>query len=110
MVQIISDKPSNLINWIAEVLEHLTNENSSVSRMVIISETDDTEDELGYQTIEFMNCNTNDIYRLGGVLQKEAIKHELIDELALDDESWEEYYEEFDNEDTDEDDDDGVIV
>lgn len=86
MVQIISDKPSNWITWVGEAVEHL--QGYPVQRMIIVADIDNKEN---HNIIEFMNCSTDDVYRLGGVLQKEAIKHEMAEDFGLDDESWEEY-------------------
>lgn len=85
MVQIISDKPSEWVVWLGEVIERLE-EYPSVQRMVVVAETNDEDNS---QIIEFMNCNTNDVYYVGGLLQKEAIKHEFAEEFGLDDDSWE---------------------
>lgn len=85
MVQIISDKPSDYVIWLGEVIERLE-KYPSVQRMLVVAETND---ENNSQIIEFMNCNTDDVYYIGGVLQKEAIKHEFAEEFGLDDEFWE---------------------
>ena len=90
MVQIISDKPSNWIVWMGEVMERLE-KYPSVSRMIVVAETSDKDSS---QIIEFMNCNTDDVYYLGGLLQKEAIKHEFAEEFGLDDETWDYDFEE----------------
>lgn len=87
MVQIVSDKPSDWMGWVNGVIERLLNKHQSISKMAIIA---DIGDELNTQVIEFMNCTTNDVYFLGGVLQKEAIKHEMIEELGMEDDYWEE--------------------
>ena len=86
MVQIISDRPSNWLTWIGGVVERLE-KYDNVERMAIIA---DVEDENCTQVIEFMNCSTDDVYYLGGLLQKEAIKHEMMGEFGLEDEYWEE--------------------
>lgn len=86
MVQIISDRPSDWADWLGEVVERL-GEYPSVSRMVVVA---DIDNDVNSQIIEFMNCSTDDIYYIGGVLQKEAIKHELVEELGIEDDSWEE--------------------
>lgn len=86
MVQIISDKPANWLTWIGEVVEYLE-KFPNISRMVVAACAD--ENDGGSQIIQFMNCSTDDVYYIGGVLQKEAIKHEMAEEFGLDDESWE---------------------
>ena len=86
MVQIISDKPSNWLTWVGGVVERLE-KHPSVSRMAIIA---DIEGDDCSQVIEFMNCTIDDVYYLGGLLQKEAIKHEMMEEFGLDDEYWDE--------------------
>lgn len=95
MVQIVSDKPSDWICWVRGVVERLLDEHQSISKMVIIA---DVGDDTNTQIIEFMNCSTNDVYYLGGVLQKEAIKHELVEEFGIsDDEHWEEFEEDYED-------------
>lgn len=86
MVQIISDRPSNWLTWIGGVVERLE-KYPDVTRIAVIA---DIEDEDCRQVIEFMNCSTDDVYYLGGLLQKEAIKHEMMSELGIDDDGWEE--------------------
>lgn len=90
MIQIISDRPSDWSVWFAEVMERL-DEYPSISRVLVVAEAND---ENNSQIIEFMNCSTDDVYYFGGVLQKEAIKHEFAEEFGLDDESWDYYDEE----------------
>ena len=97
MVQIISDKSSDWVNWLAEVISRLENY-SDISRMVVFAKANNEENNSRAQIIEFMNCDTDDIYLIGGVLQKEAIKHEIVEELGFEDESWEsDEGEEYDN-------------
>lgn len=88
MIQIISDKPSSWAEWLCGVMGRLE-EYPPISRMVIVAETD-ADDDVSHQIIEFMNCSPNDVYQLGGLLQKESIKHELLEELGIDDDAWEE--------------------
>lgn len=88
MIQIISDKPSDLAEWLCGVIDRLE-EYSSVSKVVVIAQAD-KDDDTSHQIIEFMNCNVDDVYYLGGLLQKEAIKHEMLEELGVEDECWEE--------------------
>ena len=87
MVQIISDRPSDWMEWISGVIERLLDEHQSVSRMAVIV---DVGNDTNTQIIEFMNCSTDDVYHLGGLLQKEAVKHELMEELGINNEYWEE--------------------
>ena len=85
MVQIVSDKQTPLVEWITGVLDRLGD--FDVSQVVLVAQTTDPDTP---QLIEFMNCNTDDMYYFGGVIQKEAVKHEIREELGLDDEDWEE--------------------
>lgn len=75
MIQIISDKHSDWAVWLGEVMERL-DKYPSISRLLLVAEAND---ENNSQIIEFMNCNTDDVYYIGGVLQKEAIKHEFAE-------------------------------
>ena len=84
MIQIISDKHSDWAVWLGKVMERF-DEYPSISRILVVAEADD---ENNSQVIEFMNCSTDDVYYIGGVLQKEAIKHEFAEEFGLDDEYW----------------------
>lgn len=93
MVQIISDRQSDWVDWIGEVIARLE-ELPPVSRMMIVADIDKS----GTQIIEFMNCSTDDVYHMGAVLQKEAIKHEFAEEFGLND-GWDydDNEEEYDN-------------
>lgn len=87
MVQIISDKSSDWVNWLGEVISRME-EYPDISRMVVFARTENDENNSHAQIIEFMNCDTDDIYHIGGILQKEAIKHEMAEEFGLED-NWE---------------------
>lgn len=87
MVQIISDRQSDWVVWLGEVAERLE-KYPSISRMVVVAETEEDEEKSHAQIVEFMNCDTDDIYHIGGILQKEAIKHEMIEEFGINDD-WE---------------------
>lgn len=83
MIQIISDNQSEWAQWMAEVMERLE-EDTPINRMLVVAETEE-----GNEIIEFMNCSNDDIHYLGSLLQKEAIKHEIAEELGLDFDNWE---------------------
>lgn len=83
MIQIISDNQSKYAQWMAEVMERLE-EDAPINRMLIVAETEE-----GNQIIEFMNCCNDDIHYFGGLLQKEAIKHDIAEEFGLDYDNWE---------------------
>lgn len=89
MTELITDKPSKWKDWLCEIINHLE-EFDDIERMILVAEPND---EYGTQLIDFMNCNTDDMYYYGGVIQKEAIKHEMSIELGLEDD-WEESEEE----------------
>ena len=88
MVQIISDKSSDWMKWLAEAVERL-GDYPDISQMVLFANTKDDEPQSHTRVIEFMNCDYDDIYSIGGLLQKEAIKHEMAEEFGLDDEDYE---------------------
>lgn len=87
MVQIISDKQSDWVEWLGNVIDRLE-DYPNITRMVVFAKTEEDEENSHAQIIEFMNCDTDDIFHIGGVLQKEAIKHEMAEEFGLDD-NWE---------------------
>lgn len=88
MVQIISDKTSNYVNWFAEVIDRL-GEYPDISRIVVFASTERDENKSQTQIIDFMNCDYDDIYYIGSLLQKEAIKHEMAEDYGLNDDEYE---------------------
>lgn len=87
MVHIISDRQSDWVKWFGEVISRLE-KYKNVSQLLIVANVDNVDDDGNSHVIEFMNCNTDDVYYYGGIIQKEAIKHEMIEELGIEDDSW----------------------
>jgi len=82
MIQIISGSQYEWLDFFSEVIADLEEHSDEIQAIVVTTILNNEEVPAH---IDYLNCCPDDIYHIGAMLQKEAIIHEIKEELDLED-------------------------
>ena len=80
MTSIVSTNQYEYHKWLTEVLTNLETDSKHITKMMLISVTDNSD-----VIIDYNNCSTTDFALIAGTLLKESIKSEVLEDLELED-------------------------